>query len=101
MKLPSKCLGCGGPLVKGFLTDSMYYLWAPLCWHSGAPEESSFLGMPAGTKVDSMKMHTIQAYRCSNCGLLHCYAEDKTVGVPKGTAKWNKVEAWLNKSRGR
>jgi hypothetical protein len=76
MKLPTKCSECGGPFEAGFIPDNAYYSQVHLHWHPGPAESGSFLGIPTGTKVPG-PTYAIRALRCSGCGLIRLYSEDK------------------------
>ena len=65
------------------------------CGGNGGPDPS----IPADSAQTLLaKISEIQA----NVDVGSCLvAEDKTLRAPKRSAKWNKVDAWLNKPRGR
>jgi hypothetical protein len=76
MKLPTKCSECAGALEEGFIPDAAHYTHSHLHWHAGAAEPSKFLGLPNGTRVPG-PFYSIRALRCSGCGLVRLYSEDK------------------------
>lgn len=76
MKIPMKCADCGAPWEEGFIPDNAYYSKTHLHWHPGPAETFKFLGIPSGTKVPG-PVFSIRALRCSGCGLIRLYSEDK------------------------
>jgi len=77
MAMTRSCPDCQSKMDEGFIPDASYGTILQSHWHAGSPKKATLLGMPAGTKVNKMQMTAIAAYRCSNCGLLRCYAPPK------------------------
>jgi len=68
-----ECPDCGALMEAGFVPDSTYgYLQTH--WHPGEPEESSFLGLKTGTKIERAQMIPVRTFRCPACGLLRSFA---------------------------
>jgi len=76
MKLPTKCSDCGGDFEAGFIPDHAHYSTVHLHWHPGPAEPTKFLGIPTGTRAPG-PVYSIRALRCSGCGLIRLYSEDK------------------------
>jgi hypothetical protein len=68
-----KCPKCDGEMVQGFIPDFSYGGSTVSSWHAGAPKESLW----KGTKVNYPDGIPIGAFRCSNCGFLEFYADDR------------------------
>ena len=83
MKIPTKCPECGGKFEEGFIPDATYGQYLQTHWHSGPAEKATFFGMNWGANVKPSRMHAIKTFRCSGCGLLRSYAEDKPIVVWK------------------
>jgi hypothetical protein len=48
------------------------------CWHPGAAELKTFLGLNTGSvRVDWKQVYAVTTYRCPRCGLLRSYAHPK------------------------
>ena len=74
MNVPTQCPDCGGRMEEGFIPDATYGGILQTHWYPGEPEETSFLGIATGMKVEKTGMLPIEAHRCSRCGVLRLYA---------------------------
>ena len=73
-----QCPDCGGEMEQGFIPDASYMSVWQTCWHRGAPEGKTFLGVDAkslGINYDADKMLPVTACRCTGCGLLKFHAK--------------------------
>ena len=69
-----KCADCDSDMVLGFAPNLTHSGFVQLKWHKGEPEDSRFLGLKTGVKIDQRELVPMTAYRCTNCGLLKFYA---------------------------
>jgi len=69
------CADCGGHLEAGYIADhSDAHVVTVPTWIQGEPEQSRFLGLPAGITVKDRPRYSVVTYRCRACGLLKSYA---------------------------
>jgi len=61
-------------MTSGFIPDATYGSILQTHWYEGEPEDSTFLGLKTGLKVDRERMYPIRAHRCDDCGRLTFYA---------------------------
>lgn len=65
------CPTCRVALTEGFVLDQVHGLRNDAAvWVEGAPEVSFF----GNVKLDGRKKFTVQAFRCSECGLVQLFA---------------------------
>ena len=74
MDTQKPCPECGAKMTAGFIPDATYGQILQSHWYAGEPENSKFLGLTAGLKVDRTRMQPIHAFRCDDCGRLFFYA---------------------------
>ena len=74
MPTPPACSDCGSTMIAGFIPDATYGQVLQTHWYEGDPENSSFLGLATGVKVDRNRMIPVWTWRCGSCGLLKSYA---------------------------
>ncbi len=68
-----KCPKCNGRMEQGFVLDNTYGAKMISHWVPGAPQKSFWMG----TKAPKAKAIPIGVFRCSSCGFLEQYAEQK------------------------
>jgi len=81
MNEAQKCSDCGGELETGFVPDVSMATAFKSSWHRGEPDDKTildFLKYGPGVKYDRSKLIAIQAFRCTQCGLLKMYANHST-----------------------
>ena len=54
------CPDCDVPMRAGFIPDSTYGMFLQTHWHPGEAEESSFLGIATGAKIDRSAMMPVR-----------------------------------------
>lgn len=67
------CSKCDGEMVRGFSPDLTYGGVLVARWFEGVPEKSFW----TGTKTRSEAGTPIAAFRCSKCGYLEFFADDR------------------------
>lgn len=68
------CPTCGVALTEGFVLDQVHGITKDAAvWVEGKPELSFF----GNVKLGGHLKFTIQAFRCSECGLVHLYANNR------------------------
>jgi hypothetical protein len=65
-----RCGKCGGPQKEGFFLDRVHNSTRVGHWAEGAPQ----YWLLRILKMRGRRKLPIQAWRCSKCGLLECYA---------------------------
>lgn len=73
MESNKKCPKCNASMDEGFVVDHSYGGSLVSKWSDGPPEESVWTGL----KVKDPK--PITTYRCTECGYLESYANNKPV----------------------
>jgi hypothetical protein len=69
------CPECSGSMEQGFLVDrTSYSSMNPGDWIEGEPEESFW----TGTKTRGRARYRITSLRCTTCGYLKFYANEKS-----------------------
>lgn len=71
------CPKCEGGMVKGFVPDHRKHGYDLMAWHSGHPVGDSYLNL----KMRDGPGIPIGAYRCSGCGFLEFYSEERHTPV--------------------
>jgi hypothetical protein len=75
MDTAKKCLKCHGAMVQGFIPEFLTRSNVSVAgWREGAPKESVWLGF---IQKPFRRQLPIVAFRCSVCGFLELYADDK------------------------
>ena len=70
----SSCPKCSKPMEQGFVPDFSYGSILVGSWHAGLPKKSFF----RRTNVSFKDGIPIGAFRCSNCGFVELYADQRS-----------------------
>jgi hypothetical protein len=68
-----KCPKCDGNLIKGFILDYAHSVIIVPNWHEGSPKKSFWWK----TSQPSSDGIPIAAFRCSRCGFIEFYSNEK------------------------
>lgn len=68
-----RCPKCAGQQETGLVIDSGHTWIHPSRWVEGAPEASWW----QGTKTSGLTCRKVEYWRCTKCGFLEAYANEK------------------------